>query len=420
MSEWSGRVRRITYYRSPYDLHKYRGDKENRYLKEGETQYAVTVETGNGERIWFQSRSNFHKDKLSYWNKKEIRGSDSEQAHNAKYGGKSYHFFPLLNVGDQITVTGDAKSEKGGVKFLKTGAKFKLSDGGSVGVIDTSRGTIIKSELDYLVKKFGIKKIAVNRDFARDGIWQFLSGFQDAYTSKFAASVIKHRMNKLNDRELDLELRARALLDAIIKKRRIHFDAKEHKSLVEKLKNYLKTGSIVDESLLMVNGFLTEGVESDPPSQFVKGGKVKLYHYAKSDAPELLIDPKKFLSGRGSYSRRDFQLSGKARSFWYLNPADREVFFSRANLYSGYVKADKIYNLLKDHLGLKEESKYVASIDFDKLFRLVEEAGYQGVYYKPGFDVVNMFVKVKTKREYPAIIPEWRLTRTPLTLLEVY
>jgi hypothetical protein len=248
VSEWSGRVRRITYYRSPYDLYKYRGDKENRYLKGGEKQYAVTVETGNGERIWFQSRSNFHKDKLSYWNKKEIRGSDMQQAHNAKYGGKSYHFFPLLNVGDQITVTGDARSEKGGVKFLKTGAKFKLSDGGSVGVIDTSRGTIIKSELDYLVKKFGIKKIAVNLDFARDGLWQFLSGFQDAFTSKFAASVIKHRMNKLNDRELDKELRARALLDAIIKKRRIHFDAKEHKSLVEKLKKYLKSG-VIAESL---------------------------------------------------------------------------------------------------------------------------------------------------------------------------
>ena len=39
------------------------------------------------------------------------------------------------------------------------------------------------------------------------------------------------------------------------------------------------------------------------------------------------------------------------------------------------------------------------TIDFDKLFRLVEEAGYQGVYYRPGFHVVNMFVKVKAKRE---------------------
>jgi hypothetical protein len=141
---------------------------------------------------------------------------------------------------------------------------------------------------------------------------------------------------------------------------------------------------------------LTERVT--PPAEFVKGGRVTLHHFTRRDRGDTFtVDPQKAVAQRGSYSRRDFQASDRPRTFFYLDPADKETQIGH-HLYTVTVDADRIYNLLSDPKGFKQQARRGGSIDFDALFDLVIAAGYDGVYYRPGFHVVNLFVPVKARR----------------------
>jgi len=133
------------------------------------------------------------------------------------------------------------------------------------------------------------------------------------------------------------------------------------------------------------------------PSQFVlPGGIVRLYRYSHGDRGETyLIDPKRAAGKAHGYSRNDFNRSSKPRTFFYLDIDEKEGLVGN-HLYVAEFPADRIYNIIQDPLGFKEETRLVGTnYDFDKMFGLIEEAGYDGVYYKPGFHVVNLFVPVE-------------------------
>jgi hypothetical protein len=138
--------------------------------------------------------------------------------------------------------------------------------------------------------------------------------------------------------------------------------------------------------------------ESVPP-EFVSGGQVALWRYSHGDrGDEYVIDPAE--TEPQSYSRRDYMLSKKPRTFFYLDPSQKESLVGDY-LYVTQHPAERIYNLLKDPEDLKEKARITSAenIDFDELFNLVEKAGYDGVYYRPhGRHIVNLFVPVTAKR----------------------
>lgn len=132
-----------------------------------------------------------------------------------------------------------------------------------------------------------------------------------------------------------------------------------------------------------------ENIENGIPTQYVKNGMVNLYRFSQNPkGQEYLIDPSK--AKANYYSKREFNSAGTPRTFFYLDISDKESFIGD-HLYLVQYPANKIYNLLTDPLDLKSKSLP----DFDKLFDLVKQNGYHGVYYKPGFPVVSMFVPVK-------------------------
>lgn len=167
-----------------------------------------------------------------------------------------------------------------------------------------------------------------------------------------------------------------------------------------------------------IDGQQLDERSAKPPSQFVKGGYVTLYHYAHRDHGDTYeVDPKMSVAHRRGYSRREYQVSKQPRTFWYLDPHDREPMVG-PHLYSVKWNATMIYNLLADPLGLKDQARNAyGRIDFDMLFKLVRAKGYDGVYYKPGFHVVNLFgpavaTKVQTPQRLAASVqdaPGWIL-----------
>lgn len=146
---------------------------------------------------------------------------------------------------------------------------------------------------------------------------------------------------------------------------------------------------------LSFRSWLNENVGTGVPSSFINpDGTVTLYRYSKRDhGDSYLIDPNQTAGQTNSYSRNDYRVSNKPRTFFYLDIDEKEDVVGNY-LYVAHFPADEIYNLLIDPLGLKKQAAHYNTYDFDKLFSLVEDAGFKGVYYKPGFHVVNLFVPV--------------------------
>lgn len=120
-----------------------------------------------------------------------------------------------------------------------------------------------------------------------------------------------------------------------------------------------------------------ENIEATPPSQFIgPDGMLNLFHFTSDRGETTVLDPK--LSKPNKHSMREFRTAGTPRTFYYLDITDKESFISGIP-YLAKLPATRIYNLLNDPLGIKK----LALPDFDRMFELVREAGYVGVYYKP-------------------------------------
>lgn len=161
--------------------------------------------------------------------------------------------------------------------------------------------------------------------------------------------------------------------------------------------------------------FLSEAEKSD----YVKNGMIDLYHYAKTDygtAPEeITIDPARF--GESSYSRNEKQRSMFPRSFFYVDPKQRERQVAPGKkLFTLSFPEAKIYDFREDPKGydrVASEEFPNGLIDPDtptkrlymgdgkhswgELFKKVSE-DYDGMFYSlRNFDVVVLFKPMAAK-----------------------
>ena len=148
--------------------------------------------------------------------------------------------------------------------------------------------------------------------------------------------------------------------------------------------------------------------------------KIRLYHYARSTAPSLVLDPEYFLAKGSSYTRDDFNTSQLPRVFFYtdLDHAEKMVQ-QEATLYSTTVYASDIYDLQTDPFSLKEKGmRYPGipvSIDYDWILRSLANkipphwesktllpsgaAPYSGVFYAlPRMDIVVWFKPIEVEK----------------------
>ncbi len=158
-----------------------------------------------------------------------------------------------------------------------------------------------------------------------------------------------------------------------------------------------------------------EGAKAD----YIDEGVINLYHYADmgyGKAPDhLIIDPDRF--GQSSYSRNEKSRSSFPRSFYYVDPVQRERDVAQGKkLYKYQIPAETIYDFRKDPKGydrLPSEEFPEGLIDPDTptkrlymgddkhswgaLFRKVAE-DYDGMFYSlRNFDVVVLFRPVSAQ-----------------------
>ena len=84
------------------------------------------------------------------------------------------------------------------------------------------------------------------------------------------------------------------------------------------------------------------------------------------------------------------------RTFFYRDLNDKEHELSGRPLYKTLVPADRIYDLVKDPLGLKEQAGKNDVLNATRLVDVVNEhPDYDGMYYKTNAHIVNWFKKLK-------------------------
>lgn len=130
--------------------------------------------------------------------------------------------------------------------------------------------------------------------------------------------------------------------------------------------------------------------------QFIRpDGQVVLYHFMSGGGlPEIMSEPSRF--GANPFTQRDKSVSSVPRTFFYLDLNDKENFFEDEPLYKTLVPADRIYDLVKDPLGLKEQASKNGVLNISRLVDVVSEhPDYDGMYYKTNAHIVNWFKKLK-------------------------
>jgi hypothetical protein len=119
--------------------------------------------------------------------------------------------------------------------------------------------------------------------------------------------------------------------------------------------------------------------------------KIKLYHYSNRDF-EGYIDPAFF--GYNSYSGNSKRLSEVKRSYFYLEPSQREYYLRGAKfLYITEISQRQLYNLNKDKLSIgNKSSQYI--------YRNIKRRGYRGLIGNNGYKCGVLFyrIKIKTKK----------------------
>lgn len=151
--------------------------------------------------------------------------------------------------------------------------------------------------------------------------------------------------------------------------------------------------------------FLTEAQKSD----YVSDGDIMLFHYAQVDAESILVDPKYFAdrAKRSSFTMREYETSTVPRTFWYVNPQQRESQVAQGRqLYQATIPAGQIYDFRNDPEGYKEKHRHPVyglrkGEEWNTMLEDIRES-YAGVYYSlNAFDVVSLFVPHEATRVSP-------------------
>lgn len=125
--------------------------------------------------------------------------------------------------------------------------------------------------------------------------------------------------------------------------------------------------------------------------------KLKLYHYSNADFKGK-IEPKYF--GINSYTVNSARLCGFKRSYFYIEPSKKEVFFNGVKfLYIAEVNINKLYNLNIDKLKLWANNSNEANLY--NIFKILRKKGYIGIIGNNGLKIAGLFKAIKIKQKIP-------------------
>jgi hypothetical protein len=142
--------------------------------------------------------------------------------------------------------------------------------------------------------------------------------------------------------------------------------------------------------------FLTEAQKDD----YVVGSEMMLFHYAPVDAETIVVDPKYFAdrAKRSSFTMREYETSTVPRTFWYVDPQQRERQVAQGRkLYQATIPSGEIYDFRNDPEGYKEKHRHPTyglrkGEEWNNMLEDIRES-YAGVYYSlSAFDVVSLFI----------------------------
>jgi hypothetical protein len=151
--------------------------------------------------------------------------------------------------------------------------------------------------------------------------------------------------------------------------------------------------------------FLTEAQKGD----YDVGGEMMLFHYAPVSAEEIIVDPKYFAdrAKRSSFTMREYETSTVPRTFWYVDPKQREKQVSQGRkLYQANISSGEIYDFRNDPEGYKEKHRHPTyglrkGEEWNNMLEDIRDS-YAGVYYSlNAFDVVSLFVPYEATRVPP-------------------
>ena len=151
--------------------------------------------------------------------------------------------------------------------------------------------------------------------------------------------------------------------------------------------------------------FLTEAQKSD----YESGGELMLFHYAPVDAEAIVVDPKYFAdrAKRSSFTMREYETSTVPRTFWYVDPQQREKQVAQGRqLYQAIIPAGEIYDFRNDPEGYKKKHSHpIYKLRKGEEWNYMLEdirSKYSGVYYSlSAFDVVSLFIPYEATRVPP-------------------
>ena len=151
--------------------------------------------------------------------------------------------------------------------------------------------------------------------------------------------------------------------------------------------------------------FLTEAQKGD----YVDQGEMVLFHYAPVDAEAIIVDPKYFADNakRSSFTMREYETSTVPRTFWYVDPQQRERQVSQGRqLYQATIPAGEIYDFRNDPEGYKPKHRHPIyrlrkGEEWNTLLEDIRDS-YAGIYYSlNAFDVVSLFIPYEATRVPP-------------------
>ena len=102
--------------------------------------------------------------------------------------------------------------------------------------------------------------------------------------------------------------------------------------------------------------FLTEAQKGD----YVVSGEMMLFHYAPVEAEAIIVDPRYFAdrAKRSSFTMREYETSTVPRTFWYVDPKQREKQVAQGRkLYQATIPAEDIYDFRNDPEGYKKKAQ---------------------------------------------------------------
>jgi len=143
--------------------------------------------------------------------------------------------------------------------------------------------------------------------------------------------------------------------------------------------------------------FLLERALTD----YGESAALKLYHFAPVDKESLTLDPERFLSGRNTFSKREYEKSQVPRTFFYLDLDHAEKIVKPGrSLYTTTVPSSLVYDLSHDPEGIIKKSVQPGAffVNYNTVFETIKE-NYKGVFYKlPNFDVVAWFEPIEVSK----------------------